>query len=509
MKKTSAAVPFSARYVSVRTDLTGKEKIKIETPCRDTETAYPNKKTARFNKGIACYGNKRAYRDRVTRYRNKKTVRRDKPGLNKKNERTYLLKKAAAAVILCVATAFLLNPQTCAAAVYDGFKLFVLKVFPSLFPFLVLGRLFIAAGGFDGASDLIGKIFRKLYNTPAASGYVFLTALLSGYPVGAKLTADMYKNGFLSAEQAKTSAAFSSVCGPLFALGFVGGLLQNASEAGAVILICHYLSALASGFFFRTKKNENADAENAARGGFASADFYNKTVSNNASASVNFGNKKNLSNNVAVVKKFCNQTVSGNAPASANFDNKGDLSDIFKPEKLDHKNPSNSVFATESAENPNDNEDFLRGADARKTPQNLLAETVTSALSASLLVGGFIALFNMLCEIISAGKPFALAADFLTVFTKNDAAARGILLALIEMTRGISAIAAAGIPYGFSIPIVCALISFGGLSVTLQSLAFLKPAGISAFCFIKMKLTQSLFAAIFASLASIILNITG
>jgi sporulation integral membrane protein YlbJ len=339
--------------------------------------------------------------------------------------------KIAALLIAVLTAALVMNPRIYTASIVDGFGLFARAVLPSLFPFLVLSKMFLSVGGFEGAEKTGGKIFEKLYGVPSVGVSVFLTALLGGYPVGAKMTADMYLDGALTKKEARTAAILSSVASPPFIFGFVGGLFPHA----AVILICHWLSALAAGWFFRAKeKNEKSD--------------------------ISVGKKQNL--RVSVPRENTKNLCVG----------------------IDKKN----------------------GSIPRKKGGNLLADAITSAISATLLVGGFIALFYMLSEMFLHSLLFSLLSEALTRVTENEKISGAALLGFIEMTRGVSEVAASGISTNFSVPLVCFFVSFGGLSVTLQSLAFLKPVGIKVFDYIKMKAVQAVFAAFFSTAAMLILN---
>ncbi|MDR3263882.1 MAG: hypothetical protein LBT30_06195 [Clostridiales bacterium] len=321
-------------------------------------------------------------------------------------------------LLFAVTAALLTNPKTYTASVLYGFELFVFSVLPSLFPFLVLSRAILNVGGFDGVSGIIGKIFKKIYGVPPSGGYVFLLGLLSGYPVGAKLTADMYLSGRLSLSEARTTAAFSSLSGPLFIISLIGGAILKNASAAVLILLCHYLSAIITGLFFKEKKQKgNAEA----------IDFTLKIPEQNS----------------------------------------------LPPQK----------------------------------DGGTIGDTVYSAVSSVLLIGGFIAVFNMFCDMLIGSGLLAPVAALLTKLTNNGDASLAILLSFVEMTRGIFALGASGLPLNFSVPLICALVSFGGLSVTLQSLAFLNRAGISAFSYLKIKTVQSITAGLLATVVILILNL--
>jgi hypothetical protein len=112
----------------------------------------------------------------------------------------------------------------------------------------------------------------------------------------------------------------------------------------------------------------------------------------------------------------------------------------------------------------------------------------------------------MLSEMFFRSPIFSFLSAPLSILAENEKIPNA-LLGFIEMTRGVSEVAKSGIPINFSVPLICFLISFGGLSVTLQSLAFLKSAGVTFFGYIKIKAVQAIFAALFSTAAMLILKL--
>lgn len=80
--------------------------------------------------------------------------------------------------------------------------------------------------------------------------YPFLIAVLSGYPMGAKIVGDLIYDGTLTREKGKAVLSYSLVTGPAFLMGTIGVFL-GSSRAAFIILLSHYLGALANGCFFR------------------------------------------------------------------------------------------------------------------------------------------------------------------------------------------------------------------------------------------------------------------
>ncbi|MBQ7352356.1 MAG: hypothetical protein IJW59_05835 [Clostridia bacterium] len=78
-------------------------------------------------------------------------------------------------------------------------------------------------------------------------------SILSGYPIGAKLTSDFYHQSKITKGQAQTISAFTSTSGPLFIIGTVGIGFFKSQKLGIIILISHFISAILNGFLYKQK----------------------------------------------------------------------------------------------------------------------------------------------------------------------------------------------------------------------------------------------------------------
>lgn len=159
-------------------------------------------------------------------------------------------KKIAALIILLLMCAVLINPERYLSSVKDGVILFWAAVLPALFPFFFFTRMLTGLG----FPETIGKFFEKpvkfLFHTPPISAYIFFMSVLSGYPIGAKLISEFYKNGVINTEESKKIIAFSSTSAPLFVIGTLGVFMLDNVSYGVIILFSHYLSAIVTGLVF-------------------------------------------------------------------------------------------------------------------------------------------------------------------------------------------------------------------------------------------------------------------
>ena len=169
----------------------------------------------------------------------------------------YNLNKILYVIILILAILLLIIfPQYSISAFYDGLRIWATKVLPALLPFFILTKLLSYTNFITNLGKFISPLTRKLYNVGGVSGYIYIMSIISGYPVGAKLTSDLYLNGTINENQAKTITAFTSTSGPLFIIGTVAIGMFNNSTIGFIILFCHIIGAIINGLFYKMKKSE-------------------------------------------------------------------------------------------------------------------------------------------------------------------------------------------------------------------------------------------------------------
>lgn len=114
-----------------------------------------------------------------------------------------------------------------------------------------------------------------------------------------------------------------------------------------------------------------------------------------------------------------------------------------------------------------------------------LGDTITTSTLAVISVGGLIALFYMLTDMVKSFLPQNLSKSLITAF----------VIGLFEMTNGIFAIC--NITNTATATILCStLLAFGGLCVFAQCYAFLGFKNVKPLQLFKMKLTQSAIATI-------------
>ena len=154
-------------------------------------------------------------------------------------------------LIFCVLIAMVTKPEIYTQVALNSILVWATVLLPTLLPFLLYTKFLSALGFIEPISKLFSPITKKLYNTSGISSFVYLISIMSGYPVGAKLTTDLYLDGRLNRGEAKRTITYCANCGPMFIIGTVGvGFLTN-KYVGYIMLISHFLGAIINGLIYR------------------------------------------------------------------------------------------------------------------------------------------------------------------------------------------------------------------------------------------------------------------
>lgn len=153
------------------------------------------------------------------------------------------------------------SPDIYMESCLKGIALWGNSVLPALFPFFFFSSILIKLGMLEKIGKFLSKFMQKFFHCPGSSGVIYLLSIISGYPVGAKITSELYANGALSKNQVVRINAFASTSGPLFIVGSVGlGMFVNQT-CGIIMLISHILGALLNGLLYRNYKYKEEKAK--------------------------------------------------------------------------------------------------------------------------------------------------------------------------------------------------------------------------------------------------------
>lgn len=145
----------------------------------------------------------------------------------------------------------ILAPREMADGVREGLALCGSVVIPSLFPFFVLCTFLVRTGLGADLGRLLSPLTEKAFRLPGNAAGAILLGLCGGYPVGARMTAQLYAREELTQAQAERMCLFCVAAGPVFVTGTVGAGMLRSAAAGRLLWAAVTLSCLTLGVLLR------------------------------------------------------------------------------------------------------------------------------------------------------------------------------------------------------------------------------------------------------------------
>ena len=110
-------------------------------------------------------------------------------------------------LILCFFV-MLLFPSEVFEGAKSGLLLWFLTVLPTLFPFLLISRLLLDSCACSLLNKLLAPVISRLFGISAQGSFAFIVGFLCGYPMGAKITADLFHARQISKAEASYLLSF-------------------------------------------------------------------------------------------------------------------------------------------------------------------------------------------------------------------------------------------------------------------------------------------------------------
>lgn len=131
---------------------------------------------------------------------------------------------------------------------------------------------------------------------------------------------------------------------------------------------------------------------------------------------------------------------------------------------------------------------------------NLLSSVVYDSLISILMVGSFIVFSFILIDALKSSGVLHMISNTISCVSNNTINAdvvESILCGFFEMTRGIKDLSATNLSLELKTILSCGMVGFGGLSVMMQSLCFLKTINMRFKTMLIQKFTHCILSLIF------------
>ena len=107
----------------------------------------------------------------------------------------------------------------------SGFALWYGKMIPTLLPFMILSGALIRLNLSEKFASLLHPVIGRIYQCRKNVSYAIIIGFLCGFPMGAKVTADLLENQKITYQEASFLISFNNNIGPVYFCGFVVPLL--------------------------------------------------------------------------------------------------------------------------------------------------------------------------------------------------------------------------------------------------------------------------------------------
>jgi hypothetical protein len=123
--------------------------------------------------------------------------------------------------VLVLFLAMLFSPKAVFEGAESGLLLWFQVVFPTLFPFMLVSGLMLSGGGLVVISRIFGRLFSTLFATSPNGSFAVIAGFLCGYPMGAKVSADLVRSGRISRDEGAYLLSFCNNTSPIFIMNFI------------------------------------------------------------------------------------------------------------------------------------------------------------------------------------------------------------------------------------------------------------------------------------------------
>lgn len=122
----------------------------------------------------------------------------------------------------------------------DGVSLWFHTVLPTLLPFIILSNLLLRSGTVLPLLSRLDPLWNRLLGLSSGGAYCLILGLFCGFPMGARLTAGLLRDGHLSEDEASYLLCFCNNASPMFLSGFLVTGSLRSPELMLPVLLTYY-----------------------------------------------------------------------------------------------------------------------------------------------------------------------------------------------------------------------------------------------------------------------------
>ncbi len=115
----------------------------------------------------------------------------------------------------------LISPKAVFNGASEGLLLWFQIILPTLFPFIIITNLLLYTDSIHYISGIFGKLLCWVFKVSENGSFAVIVGFLCGYPMGAKVTADLISTGHITEDEGKYLLSFCNNTSPVFILNFI------------------------------------------------------------------------------------------------------------------------------------------------------------------------------------------------------------------------------------------------------------------------------------------------
>ncbi|MBR1413397.1 MAG: hypothetical protein IJ574_01855 [Bacilli bacterium] len=142
------------------------------------------------------------------------------------------------------------NPILIKDDVISSVSLWLTKVFPTLFPMLILNDILISCGLPELFKKYFSKFSNKIFNLSGSGSYLLFMSMISGTPANAYILKELYNSSNISLEEANKVIYYCYFSNPMFLYTMLS-LMFNDQYIIICIILAHYSSNIIIGLLIR------------------------------------------------------------------------------------------------------------------------------------------------------------------------------------------------------------------------------------------------------------------
>lgn len=171
------------------------------------------------------------------------------------------MKKRILCVFLLLFSYLLFFPEAALSSAREGLLLWYRSIIPTLFPFMLLCTLAVRLNLAGSLLGLFARPVCRIFGCSRHGAFAVLTGFLCGFPMGAKVTADLARQQLISEREARFLYGFVNNVSPAFLLSYLASDQMRRPDLKVVFLGTILGSSLLYGILSSVRYRRSASAQ--------------------------------------------------------------------------------------------------------------------------------------------------------------------------------------------------------------------------------------------------------